>query len=91
MSDHEQALARQRQSSRIREGAFVALREHGLPLSATELIEILRPTVGEPSPYHPDRLLLGYSDVWLALKTLERDGAITSVKVYNARLWTARG
>lgn len=93
MSDAERAQKAGDEMQRIREGCFLALREVGSPLSANELIDILRPVVGREYE-HPDGHVfryLAYSDVFQCLKRLEKSGAVCSQKVYNARIWWARG
>lgn len=92
VGDYEKALQGAAETQRIREAVFVVLREAGSPLSTNEVIELVPDGVGRTFNWHDEtKIVLMYSDVYQALTRLEKAGAVHSLKVYNSRLWTARG
>jgi hypothetical protein len=92
MSDYEKALAGLAMAARIRGAVFGVLRDAGGPLSCKEIVELMPDDLGHVSAYAPGaHLVLMYGDVFAALRQLEKVGAVTSQKVYNSRIWWARG
>lgn len=88
VSDYERAVEHGRYMAELTEAVWSALRQENEKLSCNEICRLCD-HVGIRTMY--GNLIAHYGDVYVCLKRLEQRGAVCSLKVYNARLWWARG
>lgn len=89
MTDFERAVEHGRYMEQLAEAVWSALRSNGCEkLSCNEICRLCD-HVGYPTRFGTH--VAHYGDVYVCLTRLEKRGAVCSLKVYNARLWWARG